>query len=392
MSTASSRQLERGPSPRSGRSDLSSESARAVGPSLSGSGSSISKTPSGSGAPGLGTSHSPSKARMSSLSSRGGLGTDNATTLSSSGSPPASPLFQTIVRDVSSEHSLAAPLSAGRNAATHSKRVISLDDESKDSSISKDGESEEVSDDEPSTSPSIEDPRVILRTRTSKSGSASHANAPHSSTHANGIVAQTTITTRSLSAGPLTSSSTRPPHVPALLPRGLPSISETGLDPIAAHSLATSSSSISKKKRRKHGSQRSMPSASRSEISSGYASESTLARGGDRSAASTGNLDETGSVSSSHSPTHTRPWPMSNSASTGPISYSSRDRSASRSGESPVDPSMLSARSDSVRPFFRPQNFEVESSPAVCQQARPPLRTALRASRCPANCLHALPH
>lgn len=272
---------------------------------------------------------------------------ESAMTLSSSGSPPASPLYHHIVKDVSAEQLHTAPLSGGRSSTTHSKRVISLDDESKDSSISKDGESEEASDSEPSTSPSIEDPRVILRTRTSKSGSASHASNTPVPTLINGAIVQTTITTRSLSAGPLTSTSTRPAQVPALHARGLPSISETDSELLGGHHHSSATAAL-KKKRRKHGSQRSMP-ASRAEISNGYVSES-MARG-DRSAASTGNSDELGSVSSSHSPTHSRPWPMS-SSSTGPIlsySSSSRDRSASRSGESPSDPSMLSARSDSVR-------------------------------------------
>ena len=362
MSTASSRQLERGTSPHAAGSALSTDSARTVGPTLSGSSSSITKGGSTTGTSGLSTSQSPSKARMSSMSSRGGLGSENVTTLSSSGSPPASPLSQSNVKEASSDSSLAAPITVGRSSTTQTKRVISLDDESKDSSISKEGESEDVSDSDTPNSPSIEDPRIVMRTRSSKSSSTSNTSSAHSNSGVNGVIVQTTITTRSLSATPSTTSGSRPPNVPVLQARVLPAISETDSELLGPNYFqhSSSSSTSSKKKRRKHGSQRAMHSNSRQEVSSGYASESTLLRGGgDRSAASTGNLDETGSVSSSHSPTHSRPWPMSNSASTGPISYSSRDRSASRSGgDSPVDPSMLSARSDSVRltlakPLFR---------------------------------------
>lgn len=390
MSTTSSRQLDRASGTSTSSHSKGAELTREVVSPSGASGSSSAKgTASGNGSSatsGVVASQSPGKARISSSSSRGRITAESTTTLSSSGSPNSSPRVSRTLKDIVIEPSSPILHSSARTSTTQTKRVIPLDDESKDSSMSKEGESEDFSEDEVDLARLIEDPRAGLRSERADSDASSPSSMSNMGTEAitssgeetlstsknlnskngnSGIVSSddsntsnsnnmgnvAALTTRSLSADPSTTSGSKSTHSGSASSsaRGLPSISESDVEP-ASHGASYEMISSSKKKRRKHGSQRAVHTSSStsshrmSDVASGYASESTLGRHGG------GGLDESDRSTSSYSPAHSRGGyrasptsiGVSSGASTGPIVPPiSRERSASR--DSPIDTSVLMA-------------------------------------------------
>lgn len=115
-----------------------------------------------------------SNSRLGSQSTRGGLSPDHYVSMSSSSSPPMSPVSHSVAHSAISDSSNALTTSVGRISTAETKRVLSLDEESRDSSRSKDGDDSEEH--EP-LSP-LADDVLGLRVRGSSRRASSARNTP----------------------------------------------------------------------------------------------------------------------------------------------------------------------------------------------------------------------